>query len=148
MDETTLTEILSAIQSLRQEISSLKGGEKERVICEGITGKGTPCNNRATPGSKCCKMHSGTRVVVEKKEKKKREKKDVKPKKIQPEHMHGIGEIPSEPCELCLMHGDVLDPELPNAGFEGDDITDRLRRLLESEEETSFAMSDETQENE
>jgi len=89
-------------------------------------------------------MHSGTRVVVEKKEKKKREKKEVKPKKIQPEHTHGIGEIPSEPCELCLMHGDVLDPELPNSGFEGDDITDRLRKLIESEEETSFAVSDET----
>jgi hypothetical protein len=40
MDETTLTEILSAIQSLRQEISSLKGGEKERVICERYHGKG------------------------------------------------------------------------------------------------------------
>jgi|TARA_B110000503_G_scaffold42900_1_gene70243 hypothetical protein len=130
MDETTLTEILNAIQSLRIEISSLRGvngGEdKTRVICEGITGKGTPCNNRATPGSKCCKMHSGTRVITEKKEKKKREKKEVKPKKIQPEHSHGIGEIPSEPCALCMMHGDVLDPELPNCGFEGDKIPEIL----------------------
>jgi hypothetical protein len=81
MDETTLTEILSAIQSLRQEISSLKGGEKERVICEGITGKGTPCNNRATPGSKCCKMHSGTRVVVEKKGEKEAGKEGCKAQK-------------------------------------------------------------------
>ncbi len=37
-----------------------------------------------------------------------------------------------------------LDRELPNSGFEGDDITDRLRKLIESEEETSFAVSDET----
>jgi len=132
MNEITLTEILSALQSLRQEIASLKGEEKTQVICEGITGKGTPCRNKATPGSKCCKMHENTKPVAEKKERKKREKKEVKPKKIQPEHTHAIGEIPSEPCELCLMHGDVLDPMLPNNDFEGDVITDRLRKLLES----------------
>jgi len=32
-------------------------------------------------------------------------------------------------------HGDVLNPELPDATFDGDDITDRLRKLLESENE-------------
>ena len=123
MSDNTLTEILSTLQSLRQEIAALKG----------VTGKGIPCRNKAVLGCKFCKMHSNTKPVAEKKEKKKREKKEVKPKKIQPEHTHAIGEIPTEPCPLCLTHGDVLDPELPNSNFEGDDITARLRILLESE---------------
>ena len=131
--ESTLTEILSTLQTLRKEIASLKGEEKTRVICEGVTGKGIPCRNRACPDSKFCKMHAESKQRVEKKEKKKREKKEVKPKKIQPEHTHEIGETPSEPCALCMTHGDVLDPDLPDATFESDDITDRLRKLLESE---------------
>lgn len=133
--ESTLTEILSTLQNLRKEIASLKGEEKPRVICEGVTGKGVPCRNRSCPGSKFCKMHAETKQHVEKKEKKKREKKEVKPKKIQPEHTHEIGEVPSEPCPLCMTHGDVLDPALPDATFEGDDITDRLRILLAEESE-------------
>lgn len=132
--ESTLTEILSTLQTLRKEIASLKGEEKTRVICEGVTGKGIPCRNRACPDSKFCKMHAESKQCVEKKEKKKREKKEAKPKKIQPEHTHEIGETPSEPCTLCMTHGDVLDPDLPDATFEGDDITDRLRKLLESED--------------
>ncbi len=133
MSDNTLTEILSTLQSLRQEIAALKGEEKTKVICEGVTGKGIPCRNKAVLGCKFCKMHSNTKPVAEKKEKKKREKKEVKPKKSQPEHTHAIGEIPTEPCPLCLTNGDVLDPELPNSNFEGDDITARLRILLESE---------------
>jgi|SRR6056300_303528 hypothetical protein len=133
--ESTLTEILSTLQNLRKEIASLKGEEKPRVICEGVTGKGIPCRNRACPESKFCKMHAESKQHTEKKEKKKREKKEVKPKKIQPEHTHEIGEVPSEPCPLCMTHGDVLDSDLPNATFEGDDITDRLRALLAEESE-------------
>jgi len=44
-----------------------------------------------------------------------------------------LGEIPENPCPLCETHGDVMDPTLTDATFEGDDITERLRRLLESE---------------
>jgi hypothetical protein len=133
--ESTLTEILSTLQSLRKEIASLKGEENVQVICEGVTGKGNACRNKACPGTKFCKMHAESKQRVEKKEKKPREKKDPKPKKIQPEHTHEIGEEPSEPCPLCNTHGDVLNPELPDATFDGDDITDRLRKLLESENE-------------
>ena len=154
ISESTLTEILSTLQNLRKEIASLKGEEKTRVICEGVTGKGVPCRNRACTESKFCKMHSETRQRVEKKEKKKREKKEVKPKKIQPEHTHEIGVIPNEPCPLCMTHGDVLDAKLPEATFESEDITERLRKLLEDEMEnrelnesdTSFTVI-ETQEN-
>tara|TARA_B110000503_G_scaffold88780_1_gene134583 strand:+ start:3295 stop:3711 length:417 start_codon:yes stop_codon:yes gene_type:complete len=134
--EPTLTEILNILQSLREEIASLKGGEKTRVICEGVTGKGIACRNRACPESKFCKMHAETKQHPEKKEKKKREKKEVKPKKIQPEHTHGIGEVPSEPCPLCMTHGDVLNANLPNATFDSDDITERLRKLIEFEEDS------------
>jgi hypothetical protein len=62
------------------------------------------------------------------------QKKEPKPKKIQPEHNHGIGEEPTEPCALCETHGDVMDPTLPDADFEGvDDVTERLRELLSRE---------------
>ena len=75
---------------------------------------------------------------AEKKEKKKRVKKEAKPKKIQPEHNHVIGEIPTEPCPLCLTHGDVLVPELTNNEFEGEDITERLRAILAEEAESEL----------
>ena len=140
--EPTLTEILNTLQILRKEIATLKGEEKTLIICEGVTGKGVPCRNKACPDSKFCKMHCETKKRVEKKEKKKREKKEVKPKKIQPEHTHEIGVTPIEPCPLCMTHGNVLDSELPEATFESEDITERLRKLLENEEDTSFIETD------
>ena len=85
-------------------------------------------------------MHAESKQIIEKKEKKKREKKEAKPKKIQPEHNHVIGEIPIEPCQLCMTHGDVLDPNLPNNEFEGEDITERLRAILAEEEELELAV--------
>jgi hypothetical protein len=36
-------------------------------------------------------------------------------------------------CPLCETHGDVLNPELPSAEFEGDDIMDRLKTMLNDE---------------
>jgi len=60
--------------------------------------------------------------------------KEPKMKKVQPEHTHGIGEIPVDPCPLCETHGDVWDPDLPDADFEAPDITERLRELLAREE--------------
>jgi hypothetical protein len=61
-------------------------------------------------------------------------KKEPKMKKVQPEHTHPIGEEPTQPCPLCETHGDVMDPGLPDADFEGPDITERLRELLAREE--------------
>ena len=43
-------------------------------------------------------------------------------KKVQPEHRHGPGEV----CMLCETHGDVLDPELPEAMFEGPEINNPI----------------------
>jgi hypothetical protein len=77
-------------------------------------------------------MH-GERTV--RPDKPKRVKKEPKPKKIQPEHTHLLGETPTEACPLCDTHGDVMDPTLPEAKFESDvSIEDRLRILLATEE--------------
>jgi hypothetical protein len=46
-----------------------------------------------------------------------------------------------------MTHGDVLDAKLPEATFESEDITERLRKLLEDESDTSFSVI-ETQDNE
>ena len=132
------TEILAVLQELRREVEQLKSVHRPRpakvpkVPCKGVTGKGTACRNSAQPGHEYCRMH-GERPP--KPEKPKRAKKEPKPKKIQPEHTHGIGEVPEGVCPLCETHGDVMDPTLPEATFEGDVyIEERLRRLLMADE--------------
>ena len=87
-------------------------------ICEGVTGKGTHCRNRASPDSCYCRMH-GDRPP--RPSKVPRVKKPPKPKKIQPEHTHGIDEIGVN-CPLCETHGNVWDPGLTDCCFGGDDI--------------------------
>ena len=136
MDE--YSEIIRVLQELRLEVEQLKNVHNPRVIpkiprvpCIGVTGKGTACRNNAQPGHEYCRMH-GERTV--RPDKPKRVKKEPKPKKIQPEHTHGLGETPTEACPLCDTHGDVMNSLLPDAQFESDEnIEDRLRRLLESE---------------
>ena len=103
-----------------------------RTPCIGVTGKGTACRNSAQPGHEYCRMH-GERPV--RPEKPKKVKKEPKPKKIQPEHTHELGETCQGTCPLCDTHGDVMDPTLPESQFESDEnIEDRLRKLLETEE--------------
>ena len=122
-----MDEILQEIRALRREIEQLRGPSKlppSRQPCKGVTGKGTPCRNSSQPGHEYCRMH-GERPPKEVKPK--RVKKEPKPKKIQPEHDHNGGDI----CLLCETHGDVMDPTLPDATFEGDtDIEERLRKIL------------------
>jgi hypothetical protein len=117
-----MEQLIAEVAQLRQEVAELRGlrvqTQKKKDPCQGVTGKGTPCRNGALPGTEHCRMHS----------------REPKPKKIQPEHTHGIGEEPLEPCPLCETHGDVMDPTLPDAGFEEvDDVTERLRELLSRE---------------
>jgi len=123
-----MDEILQELRALRQEVEALKVGPKTRKEpCKGVTGKGTPCRNGALLGGCHCRMHSREPKEV----KAPRVKKEPKRKKIQPEHSHGIGEVSDGPCPLCDTHGDVMDPDLPDADFEGgDDLTERLRELL------------------
>ena len=131
-----MEELREQIAQLREEVAELrllhvaKPSQKKKDPCQGVTGKGTPCRNGALPGTQHCRMHSRE----PKEAKAPRQKKEPKPKKIQPEHNHPIGEEPTEPCALCETHGDVMDPTLPDAGFEGvDDVTERLRELLSRE---------------
>ena len=107
-----MDEILEEIRALREMVQSL---QPSQTICEGVTGKGTRCRNRASPDSCYCRMHLGERrapKVV------KVAKVAKKVKKVQPEHRHEDGVV----CILCETHGDVLDPTLPDAEFEGDEI--------------------------
>lgn len=133
-----MDEILSELRALRQEVQELRSshrstnGQSRKEPCKGVTGKGTVCRNGALPGCDYCRMHSREPKEV----KQPRQKKEPKMKKVQPEHTHGIGEVPEEPCPLCETHGDVMDPGLPDADFEGPDITERLRELLAREEFT------------
>ena len=131
-----MEELREELNKLREEVAELrllhvaKGGQKKDP-CQGVTGKGTPCRNGALPGTQYCRMHSrGPKPV-----KAPRQKKEPKPKKTIPEHTHPIDEDPSVTCPLCDTHGDVMDPTLPDAEFEGnDDLTERLRELLSRED--------------
>jgi len=106
--------ILLEIRELREIIKSLQPSQPPETLCEGVTGKGTRCRNRASPDSCYCRMHMGDRVgVVRRVVRVGRETKKLK--KIQPEHTHEGGIL----CKLCETHGDVWDPGLVGVGFEG-----------------------------
>ena len=117
---TRMDEILEELRSLREIIKTLHPASPPSTTkCEGVTGKGTQCRNRASPDSCYCRMHGERppkppRVV--------KAKKVVKPKKIQPEHNHSVGEESIEPCPLCATHGDVWDPNLTECRFIGQEI--------------------------
>ena len=111
-----MDEILEEIRALRQIIQSLQPVSPPETPCQGVTGKGTQCRNRASPDSCYCRMHSGERKSVVKVRKEPRVSKKLK--KVQPEHTHVGGGM----CMLCETHGDVMDPTLPDAEFEGDEI--------------------------
>jgi hypothetical protein len=114
-----LTQILAELRELREIVKALQPTSLPTQKCDGVTGKGTRCCNRAVPGGNYCRMH-GEREARPAKEPK--PKKLAKPKKVQPEHRHGPGEV----CMLCETHGDVLDPELPGAMFEGPEINNPI----------------------
>jgi len=114
----------------------------EKCSCKTI--KGTPCKNSCLDGKTVCAKHekqietsaSGKEPLVSKKP---RVKKPIV-KKIVPMHNHPIGESPRDGvmCELCETHGDILDPDMPDAEFEvvpvnGQTLEERLRIMLESE---------------
>ncbi len=116
---TDLTQILEELRELREIVASLQPAPTAEAACEGVTGKGTQCRNRASPGSCYCRMH-GERPARPPKVVK--VKKVAKPKKVQPEHTHGVGEESIEPCPLCATHGDVWNPGLTECRFIGQEI--------------------------
>jgi len=113
-----MEEILEELKSLREIIQSLQPSQPPVQLCEGVTGKGTQCRNRASPDSCYCRMHLGVTKRAPKTQKVQKGQKKVK--KVQPEHTHDEGGV----CMLCETHGDVWDPELVDAEFEGENIVD------------------------
>ena len=114
-----MEQILEELRELRQIIATLQPTPTpETRVCEGVTGKGTQCKNRASPDSCYCRMH-GERSARPPKVVK--AKKVTKPKKVQPEHTHGVGEIDVN-CALCATHGDVWNPGLTACRFIGQEI--------------------------
>ena len=109
-----MDEILLEIRELRQIVQSLQPTESQ-TICEGVTGKGTQCRNRASPDSCYCRMHMGTTRREPKTPKVPKTQKKLK--KVQPEHTHEEG---GGVCMLCETHGDVWDETLVDAEFEGE----------------------------
>jgi len=112
-----MDDILAELRSLREIVQSLQPSVPPRQVCKGVTGKGGACRNRAGLGGEYCGMHNGRR---EAKEVRKVGKKVVKMKKVQPEHTHEGGGV----CMLCETHGDVWDPRLVDAEFEGESVSE------------------------
>lgn len=113
-----MEEILEEIRALREIVQSLQPRPPVTELCEGVTGKGTQCRNRASPGSCYCRMHTGERKGGggPRRGPKKETKKKVK--KVQPEHTHDGEGV----CMLCETHGDVWDATLVDAEFEGESV--------------------------
>ena len=111
-----MEEILEEIRELRQIVQSLCPAVPSQTICEGVTGKGTQCRNRASPDSCYCRMHMGERRVAPKTPKVQKTTKKLK--KVQPEHTCEGGGM----CMLCETHGDVWDATLVDAEFEGESV--------------------------
>ena len=139
-----------------------KKPEEPKIQCTCHTKKGEQCKKWCLPGHDTCKQHAktlGSTVPDEpggggsggegRKEepssiptKRKRGTGTEKPvTKKMPMHNHDPGETPSEPCYVCLAHGDVLDPDMPDDEYVGtviDGLTleERLRRAIEEDEKS------------
>ena len=112
-----MEQILEEIRELREIIRSLQPSQPPESLCQGVTGKGTQCRNRASPDSCYCRMHSGITKRAPKVQKAPKTTKKVK--KVQPEHTCGEG---GGMCMLCETHGDVWDATLVDAEFEGERV--------------------------
>lgn len=116
-----MDEIINELRELRQIIQGLQLRDTPVpcTACRGVTGRGTPCRNKAAPDTEFCRMHG------ERPTKPAKVPRTKKPKKVQPEHVHAEGVA----CPLCEMHGDVLDPGLPMEDFEGVSGTEGCKEL-------------------
>jgi len=157
-------EVLEKPKQKRQVME--KKPEEPKVQCKCHTKKGVRCKKWCLPGYDTCKQHAktlGSSGTVEPgggssggsggeggregehssiPAKRKRGIGTEKPvTKKMPMHNHDPGETPSEPCYVCLAHGDVLDPDMPDDEYIGtviDGLTleERLRRAIEEDEKS------------
>lgn len=120
MDELLL-EVRDLLKELlTRSLSSITEGTDDNVTCIGTTGKGKKCTNKRIDNSEYCGMHGGNKkrkVVV-----------NAKTEKIIPVHTHETN--PEKPCQVCVQHGDVLDPRISDASHT---LQERLHEMLKSE---------------
>jgi len=95
----------------------------DNFTCVGTTAKGKPCTNKRIENSDYCGMHGGN------KKRKASSPVSSTKAKIIPSHDHGEDEV-SSTCDLCVQHGDVLNPEVVNAQYT---IEERLKNILRSD---------------
>lgn len=125
--ENILSE-LKEIKDLLKEVLTHKVIEdiaesvNDTSICIGTTGKGKKCTNKRIDGSEYCGMHGGN--------KKRKVSVNVpgKTEKIIPVHTHHTE--PDKQCEVCVQHGDVLDPRVSDASYS---LQERLAGMLKNE---------------
>jgi len=136
-----------------------KKPDEPKVQCKCHTKKGDRCKKWCLPGHDTCKQHMEQGVndtpsdkepntskesgdgVVSKKRKTTVSGEDKPKVKKMPMHNHEPGETPSEPCYVCLAHGDVLDPDMPDDDYVCEDVDgmgleERLRLAIEEDEKS------------
>lgn len=117
-----MEELLTEVRDLLKELLSRSAVTQEQhddTICIGTTGKGKKCTNKRIANSEYCGMHGGNKkrkVVVG---------GGVKTEKVIPVHTHESE--PDKPCQVCIQHGDALDPRAPDASYS---LEERLKGML------------------
>jgi len=118
-----MEELLTEVRDLLKELlsRSVVTQEPDDSICIGTTGKGKKCTNKRIENSEYCGMHGGNKkrkVVVA----------GGKTEKVIPVHTHESE--PEKPCQVCVQHGDALDPRAPDASYS---LQERLNGMLRGE---------------
>jgi hypothetical protein len=158
---------LTTINTVKKPNKPVKPVVETRVRCKCLTKKGDQCKKYCIPDHDTCKQHANMANVkpytVDDKEKEdgngttdtttdetsstkpkpkpviiKKRKTSKKEKVKPPMHNHDPGETPSEPCELCITHGDTLDMSMPEYKYEclpvnGLSLEERLQIAIDNE---------------
>jgi hypothetical protein len=128
MDMENIVSELKEIKDLLKEVLSKRLVEDvcesidDSTICIGTTGKGKKCTNKRIDGSDYCGMHGGN------KKRKVSVNTAAKTEKIIPVHTHHTE--PEKPCDVCIQHGDVLDPRVSDASYS---LQERLAGMLKND---------------
>lgn len=120
-----LTHIALDYNLSKEELVNKYIPEIPRKPCSGLTGKQTPCKNKCLPGFDLCHLHN---MIEPRQPKPPRVPKTPKMQKEQPAHNHAPGVL-SKNCQLCLTHGNAMNPFLTKIKF-GLVCGNKLRDLL------------------
>jgi len=117
-----MEELLIEVRDLLKEVLSKSLIQTtDESVCIGTTGKGKKCTNKRIENSEYCGMHGGNkkRKVVT--------TTTQKVEKIIPVHTHETE--PTKKCEVCVQHGDVLDPRVSDVSYT---LQERLSDMLKN----------------